>query len=155
MSHGARGTPLLALLHLKAAAFARAIALGGAVWLLAVLTAGAQSSPSSGPRSTNDRVFTASQAERGKVLFADVCSACHPDPLWRPTWEGKPLGDLYTKIIKFMPDDNPGTLTPAEALSSVAYILQANGAPAGELPLTEDLTVLNRIRVDPAPAQTP
>jgi alcohol dehydrogenase (cytochrome c) len=123
--------------------------------MLAVLTAGAQSSPSSGPRSSNDRVFTAAQAERGKVLFADVCSACHPDPLWRPTWEGKPLGDLYTKISKFMPDDNPGTLTPAEALSAIAYILQANGAPAGELPLTENLTVLNRIRIDPAPPQTP
>lgn len=123
-----------------------ATAAGACLWTLAALSVRAQAP--SDMRSSNDRVFTAAQAERGRVLFADVCSACHPDPLWRPTWTGKPLGNLFTKIRKFMPDDNPGTLTDAEALSAIAYILQANGAPSGETPLTEDLDALNRIRVD-------
>jgi mono/diheme cytochrome c family protein len=113
------------------------------------LVAAAQTPSSSELHSSNDGVFTTVQADQGRVLFADVCSACHPDPLWRPTWVGKPLGDLYTKIRKFMPDDNPGTLTDAEALSAIAYILQAQGAPAGQMPLPADLEVLNRIRIDP------
>ena len=154
MSHGSQGFRFTSVFR-PAATTRTAIVLVACGWTLAVLGAGAQTPAPSELRSSNDRVFTTMQAERGKTLFADVCSACHPDPLWRPTWVGKPLGDLYTKISKFMPDDNPGTLTPAEALSAIAYILEANGAPPGELPLTEDLVVLNRIRIDGAPRQVP
>ena len=153
MSHGTQGFKFISVRR-PTATPRHAIVLVACGWALAVLAAGAQTPPSE-LRSSNDRVFTTMQVERGRVLFADVCSACHPDPLWRPTWVGKPLGDLYTKISKFMPDDNPGTLTPAEALSAIAYILEANGAPAGDVPLTDDLAVLNRIRIDGAPVQVP
>jgi len=80
-----------------------------------------------------------------------VCIICHPDPLWRATWEGRTLDQIYTKILKFMPDDDPGSLSPAEAASAVAYILQSNGFEAGLIPLPTDDTVLSRIRVEAPP----
>ena len=104
-------------------------------------------------RSTNDGVYTDAQAARGRVLFTDVCSVCHNDPLWRPSWQGKPIGEVYTKILKYMPDDNPGTLSSAEVTSALAYILNSNGVPAGAEPLPDDIDVLNRILVaEPAKA---
>jgi len=58
------------------------------------------------------------------------------------------MGELYTKILKFMPDDNPGTLTGEEVVSALAYILKSNGAPAGPSPLPDDPTALDRIAID-------
>lgn len=98
-----------------------------------------------GPRTTNDGVFSLAQADRGRVLFGDVCQACHPDPFWRPGWQGRRLDSLYTTIVKSMPDDNPGSLTAAEAAAALAYILQSNAAPAGDSPLPEDSAALERI----------
>ncbi len=102
-------------------------------------------------RSIADRVYSDDQAERGRTLFRDVCIVCHPDPLWRTGWEGRTVGELYTKILKGMPDDDPGSLSPAEAASAVAYILQSNGFAAGMVPLPADLDLLTRIRVDAPP----
>lgn len=103
-------------------------------------------------RSVADRVYSPEQAERGKTLFRDVCIICHPDPFWRSSWEGRSVGQLYAKILKFMPDDDPGTLTPAEAASAIAYILQSNGFSAGDTALPADEALLNRIRVEAPPA---
>lgn len=102
-------------------------------------------------RSVVDRVYSADQAARGQTLFRDVCIICHPDPLWRSNWEGRPVGDIYTKVRRFMPDDDPGSLSAEEAASAVAYILQSNGFDAGPSPLPADETVLNRIRVEAPP----
>ncbi len=102
-------------------------------------------------RSVADRVYSPDQAERGQTLFRDVCIICHPDPLWRTSWEGRNVGEIYTKILKFMPDDDPGSLSPAEAASAVAYILQSNGFPAGDTALSADVAVLGRIRVEAPP----
>ncbi len=102
-------------------------------------------------RSVTDRVYSLEQAERGRTLFRDVCIICHADPFWRTSWEGRPLGDLYTKIVRFMPDDDPGSLRPDEAASAIAYILQASGFQAGTVELTTDVNVLNRLRVEAPP----
>ena len=102
-------------------------------------------------KSTNDGVYTDAQAARGRVLFTDVCIVCHTDPLWRTSWQGKPLGDVYTKILKFMPDDNPGTLSSVEVTSALAYILNSNGVPAGAEALPDDVTVLDRIVIAEPP----
>lgn len=98
-------------------------------------------------RTTNDGVYIADQAAQGKTLFRDVCIICHPDPFWRPTWEGKPLSDLYVKILKFMPDDNPGSLSSREVTAALAYILESNGAPAGKAPLPADEQAVAAIRI--------
>jgi hypothetical protein len=102
-------------------------------------------------RSVTDRVYSIEQADRGRTLFRDVCIVCHPDPLWRASWEGRNLGELFTKIVRFMPDDAPGSLSPEEAAAAVAYILQSNGFDAGPTALPADDTVLRRVRIEPPP----
>lgn len=100
-------------------------------------------------RSTRDGVYTQAQAATGRVLFTDICIVCHPDPFWRPTWRGKQVGELYNTILKYMPDDDPGSLSPAEVAAVLAYILEGNGAPSGTRPLPIDREVLDSIRVEP------
>jgi hypothetical protein len=102
-------------------------------------------------RTTNDGVYVAEQANEGRTLFRDVCIVCHPDPFWRTSWEGRPLSELYEKILKFMPDDNPGTLSPREVTGALAYILEGSGAPAGRSPLPPDQQALARIRIGHPP----
>jgi len=119
-----------------------------AVGCFALLTAlGAQERPAPEPRTTNDGVYSQAQADRGRVLFTDVCLVCHTDPFWRPGWRGRPVAELYTKILKLMPDDNPGTLTGEETAAALAYILSSNGAPAGPDSLPADPAILDRITV--------
>jgi S-disulfanyl-L-cysteine oxidoreductase SoxD len=125
----------------------RACAAALLLWVAALSTASARQAEPTRMRSTNDGIYTEAQAERGRVLFTDVCSICHNDPLWRPGWQGKPLGEVYTKILKYMPDDNPGTLSSAEVVAALAYIMRSNGVAAGTEPLPDDVTVLDRITV--------
>jgi len=101
------------------------------------------------PESTDQGVYTTAQAEKGSVLFSDVCRACHPDPFWRTSWRDRTVGDLYSIIVKSMPDDNPGSVSGDEAVEVLAYILQGNGAPSGSVPLPDDLDALMRIRLAP------
>ena len=71
------------------------------------------------------------------------------DHTFRSNWRGRPLGDLFGMIIETMPQDAPGTLTPEETASLVAFILQGNRMPAGETELPHDSAALADIPFDP------
>jgi mono/diheme cytochrome c family protein len=129
--------------------------------LAATLTSGphAQAAGQS-PRSVLDGVYTQQQAARGKVLYGQYCAVCHGDPptgtLMAPglagdeflaIYNGSTAGDLFTKISKTMPADNPGTLKPQENADLLAYMFSANSWPAGKLELPSDLAALKEIRV--------
>jgi cytochrome c len=101
-----------------------------------------------GLRSVRDGVYTEAQAARGRVTFRDTCSVCHPDPLWRPTWQGKRIGELYRFIGRFMPDDNPKSLTSREVVDVLAYIFSANRLPAGASELPDRYEDLMLIRIE-------
>jgi mono/diheme cytochrome c family protein len=129
-------------------------ALAAAMGLLLAVVASVDAGParpqtpaSPAVRSVRDGVYTEAQAARGRVTFQDVCSVCHPDPLWRPKWRGMRVGELYRFIARFMPDDNPRSLKTQEAVDVFAYILSANGLPPGaaELPDRYDDLILIRI----------
>ena len=108
-------------------------------------------------------VYTAEQAARGDGLYEEQCVSCHGpirafvpemaallgDHTFRSNWRGRPLGDLFGMIIETMPQDAPGTLTPEETASLVAFILQGNRMPAGETELPHDPAVLAAIPFDP------
>jgi len=93
-------------------------------------------------------LYTLDQSSAGEFLYLERCSSCHnadltdgnhgpglvTDTFWA-NWEKKPARELYGRIISTMPEDDPGTLSPSQALSLVAYILKANGYPAGDAPL--------------------
>lgn len=100
-----------------------------------------------------DGVYAAAQAARGQDLYAERCSSCHGDfldgdgangrvvPLsgmeFADNWEAASLNDLFAKIAKTMPRTAAGTLTSAETLDLIAFLLQYNGFPAGTTALAE------------------
>lgn len=96
-------------------------------------------------------VFTAEQAERGRRVFARVCSVCHGrnefrGPIFTVTWVAEPVGYLFQHISTTMPQDRPGSLSVEQYASIVAYFLELNGRPAGDRELPADAEALNRLR---------
>lgn len=98
------------------------------------------------PESIWDGVFTAEQAERGRLVYEMECSACHgfelmsadgyaPDLIgfrFTSSWHGRTLDERFEKIQTTMPLGKAGSLTAAEVVDIVAYILDYNGYPAGD-----------------------
>jgi mono/diheme cytochrome c family protein len=88
-----------------------------------------------------DGAYTEAQAESGAAAYEAVCAGCHEgdEPEANPPkgsefierWREAPLGFLYQFISTNMPGSKPGSLTEANYLDIVAYLLKANGYPAG------------------------
>jgi mono/diheme cytochrome c family protein len=104
-------------------------------------------------------VYSKEQAAAGKKLYSDICSSCHLENLGGDTmspalagdafmsqWENKNLRAIYSRIISTMPTDAPGTLPEKTVVDIVAYLLEANGFPAGSAAL-ETANEMNTIRV--------
>jgi cytochrome c553 len=102
-------------------------------------------------RTTQDGVYTAKQAERGREGYAHACAGCHPLDWYRgevmKAWDGAPLANLYDAISNTMPQNNPGSLKRREYVDLLAYILSLNDMPTGseELPIAAD--ALKKINV--------
>jgi len=121
---------------------------------------------SPGP-SAADGVYTAAQASRGKASYMVFCAGCHADdlagtnsgdsgapPLKHDRFmRGSTAGALYTKINRSMPQDAPGTLKDQDVLELVAFLLEANGFPAGLTDLPADVKALDLIRIESVQAR--
>lgn len=108
-----------------------------------------------------DAVFTAQQAAAGKAAYAKSCASCHMPDLsgnaempalagttFMGAWGDRSTKELFDYISASMPYGGPSLAT--ETYESItAYVLQANGAPAGERALTAS-TELPIRRVAPA-----
>jgi len=122
----------------------------------AILLALASGGPAAG-RGTQSGVYTAAQAAEGAQVYAQQCAMCHGARLegtvevpgltgkFVANWAGRPVGNLYDYLARAMPQMAPGTLQPADNVRLVAFILQANGAPAGSRALPADSATLQRI----------
>ena len=53
-------------------------------------------------------------------------------------WGNRPTRDLFSFVKASMPPLNAGSLSDANYLNVIAFLLQANGATAGAQPLTAD-----------------
>src|SRR5262249_11670079 len=97
-----------------------------------------------GQQSTGSGTFTADQAERGRAAYQANCAGCHQADLggnneapqlagsnFMAAWSSRTSGDLLTRIRTSMPPGNPGSAGDVENLNIVAYLLRANGIPAG------------------------
>jgi alcohol dehydrogenase (cytochrome c) len=117
-------------------------------------------------RSTLDGVYSEPQALRGLALYGQHCASCHGhdlhgqddaevpplvDEAFSAQWSDGPVSALYRKISVTMPARSPGSLQLQEAVDIVAYLLQANRAPAGAAELPPEMAALERILI-PAPA---
>lgn len=97
-------------------------------------------------KNTQDGVYTQAQAASGRKIYDEKCASCHLETLkggrnespalkgdeFLSHWTGKPLRELYSRIISTMPLADPGSLTPKETLDVVAYMLQKNGFRPGK-----------------------
>jgi mono/diheme cytochrome c family protein len=98
-------------------------------------------------------VFTAQQATAGKAAFAKTCAACHmPDlsgnneapalagTLFMETWKNRTTKELFDYMSAEMP--RGGTPQTQEIyLALTAFVLQSNGAVAGEQAYTATTAV--------------
>jgi hypothetical protein len=62
--------------------------------------------------------------------------------MFRTTWLARPVGDFFQHISTAMPQDNPGSLAPAQYAAVVAYVLQLNGHPPGARAVPADVSAL-------------
>jgi S-disulfanyl-L-cysteine oxidoreductase SoxD len=110
--------------------------------------------------STRDGVYTAEQAQQGKVIYQNQCGMCHGDALqgqgqtsplagskFLDRWTDLTAADLFMKTIVMMPAMDPGTLKPKQAARVLSYILRANKFPAGKKELPADPLGLEAIRI--------
>src|SRR5581483_3752113 len=92
--------------------------------------------------------YTPSQAADGLAAYQTNCASCHlPDLTGRNeapqlaggnfmnAWGARTTTELIRYIQATMPPSNRGGLSEETYTSIVAFLLQANGAPAGERPL--------------------
>jgi len=102
-------------------------------------------------------VYTAEQAKRGETIFKDNCSVCHAEDLtgadgpalkgelFTLLWEGRSLGKLFERLRRMPP--RSAALPLEESRDALAFILQANGYPAGERELSTDASSLDEISI--------
>jgi S-disulfanyl-L-cysteine oxidoreductase SoxD len=89
-------------------------------------------------------VYSKAQADQGAALYAMHCARCHGDALegldvappltgarFLGNWTGQPIGALASRVRTSMPLDNVGVLGVADSVQITAFLLQANGYPAG------------------------
>jgi mono/diheme cytochrome c family protein len=125
------------------------------VLILAVAAAAA-------PRSVWDGVYTGEQAARGKKSYNSQCARCHGENLlgnddapplvdqdFLDNWNGRSVGSLVEYTRKKMPSDGPGKLSRQLCTDVIAYLLSANGYPAGEHNLEADVESLDQIQIEP------
>jgi mono/diheme cytochrome c family protein len=107
-----------------------------------------------------DSVYTLSQASVGEAAYAKTCARCHgaslsgadeASPLsgsaFLGNWNGLPLSDLQTRIRTTMPTDSVGIYDRQIVTDVIAYLLKANGFPAGQVDLPKDVEPLKEIMI--------
>ena len=142
---------------------ARAVVIVCGVLFLIGTAAAAQSASA---KSAWDRVYSDAQADRGEQAYGRTCSHCHglslegdgareiptlvADQFMR-RWRGKTVQSLFDSLMRSMPADDRGSLTPAGAADMIAYLLRANGARSGDAPLPSDRDALAAVVIDEKP----
>jgi mono/diheme cytochrome c family protein len=105
-------------------------------------------------RTIRDQVYSETQAARGKSVYDKQCSSCHDGGMgpslmgddFLATWENKTVRTLYSRILTTMPSDEPGSVPEPELLDLMAYLIRANGFPAGSKAF-ESPNDLNTIKI--------
>ena len=112
-------------------------------------------------QSLSDGIYTEEQASRGAQEYAARCASCHSADLrgnsnspsliglsFMFIWEGRTLGELFTKMSTEMPTDQPGSLSQQSYSAILAFILKSNDFPAGDKELANNAGTLDSISID-------
>ena len=114
-------------------------------------------------------VISLAQVESGLAVYEQGCAGCHGVDLegsggapalvggtFRLIWGPKMVSELFGVILQTMPPTSPGSLDENSALTTTAYILQRNGAAAGDEALTSgETTLISAIATGDTPADVP
>lgn len=124
----------------------------------------AASAPAASPTSVLDGIFTEAQAERGRAAYEAHCAECHGEGLgggemapgltgvaFRFRWRGLTVADIYDSVESTMPPEEPATLGDRTYIDVVAFLLSANGYPAGDRELAADPALLSGVAVERMP----
>jgi mono/diheme cytochrome c family protein len=122
----------------------------------------AEATPAQAPaaRTARDGVFSQAQVERGRTAYNAQCARCHGETLgggetspalvderFFATWTGRSVGELVERTRLTMPSDGPGRIPRRRCIDIAAFVLSANGFPAGDQEFPTDLDALNRITI--------
>ena len=101
--------------------------------------------------------YTAQQAAAGRAAYQASCAGCHLPDLrgqneapqlaganFMTQWGGKTARELVAFMQTAMPPESAGSLGQQTYINLAAFLLQANGAPAGNQPLTAAAEVVIR-----------
>ena len=114
------------------------------------------------PTDINAGIFSVAQSDRGAVVYATHCAACHGvtlnggaaptlnGPFWT-SWSGRSVGELYQLVQGSMPQDAPSSLSDADYAAVVAHMLKTGGYPAGPADLPPTPEALAAIKIGPHP----
>lgn len=97
--------------------------------------------------------YLESQAVEGARLYSENCAVCHLPDLsgsfeapalkgnnFLTTWSSRSVSELTDLLNETMPPQEPGSLSPSEYASLVAFVLRENGVPVGSSSLAADST---------------
>jgi S-disulfanyl-L-cysteine oxidoreductase SoxD len=118
-------------------------------------------------RSVWDGVYTTEQEKRGAAQYTSNCARCHGEdlagtdeaapltgPAFLANWDGLTVGDLAERILRTMPQNDPGHLTRRQVADIITHVLKFDGFPDGKSELDPRVEVLRQIRIEaskPAP----
>ena len=101
------------------------------------------------PAQPSSPIYTAAQADAGRTAYSASCSGCHLPDLkgsfeapqlagsnFVTQWGDKTVAELQTYLMASMPPTDPGAPGAQAMTNIIAFMLQANSAPAGSQPLT-------------------
>jgi cytochrome c len=135
--------------------------------LAAVLAIGSAAAAQLG-RGASQGIYSAAQAARGRDAYAERCAVCHganlagldvnpplAGPRFLSNWSGQDVNALAARIRTSMPPDQPGTVSLAQSVELIAFLLQENRFPAGAGDLPASPSALRAIQFDTPPVDQP
>ena len=128
-----------------------------------MMLGGAALIAAAGPRSAWSGVYSDEQANAGEKIYYARCSSCHGDELggierapalagaqFLESWRGRTLRRLLDRIDE-MPPSEPKSLSSADAVAVLSFLLRSSEMPSGGTPLTTDRAQLGEITFDRLP----
>jgi hypothetical protein len=94
--------------------------------------------------NTLEGIYTPAQADRGRMVYENICSNCHTTEDWQDEaflarWDGESVYRFWTYIYEQMPEGEPPYSLPRQDVSDVlTFILELNGLPPGNGELGSD-----------------
>ena len=117
--------------------------------LVIVVAAAFVTALAQGSTTVLDGVYTPAQAARGETVYSTSCVGCHegqdadgPELIGKAfldRWREDTLEPLFTFVSTTMPGNTPGSLAGDAYADVLAFILEANGLPAGKTELRPEM----------------